>query len=155
MFFKSFQIEPLTKDADFFSDAERAPTIVEGSGQKVYWRGCWIAVYSTGNTKEPKDSHDVCDGEGTLQKGTSLVFVGDPKFGRVKTEKTLNASAVNADADMSTKTYRTLQRDQLSKEQLEDAAKLFSRNYGIWGPQSTQPGTSSSDDLVFPILTRQ
>jgi len=80
----SFEIQPLTKDAEFFSNAERSPTTIEGSGQMVYWRDCFIRVYKAGNTEKPTATYDTCNGQGTVQKGTSLLFLG--KNGKVKEE---------------------------------------------------------------------
>ncbi|KAH6721036.1 hypothetical protein BKA61DRAFT_665796 [Leptodontidium sp. MPI-SDFR-AT-0119] len=65
-----------------FSDADNTPTTVEGSGQMVYWRDCFILVYKTGHTDKPVEEHSKCDGEGLVQKGISLWFGG--RNGQVK-----------------------------------------------------------------------
>jgi len=78
----SFEIETLTKDAEFFSDAKSTPTTIEGSGQMVYWQSSIILVYKAGDTQKPKDEHGTCDGQGRVNKDTWLWFGG--KNGRVK-----------------------------------------------------------------------
>ncbi|KAG9249620.1 uncharacterized protein F5Z01DRAFT_630578, partial [Emericellopsis atlantica] len=78
----SFEIRALSKDAEFFSDAEGSPTTIEGSGQTVYWMGCFLRVYKATDTKTPTAEYDTCDGEGTVQRDTKLWFGG--KDGKVK-----------------------------------------------------------------------
>lgn len=79
----SFEIQTLTKtDDEFFKDAEKTPTTVEGSGQMVYWRNSFIKEYKTGSTEKPIKEYDVCDGEGMVRKGMSLLFGG--RDGQVK-----------------------------------------------------------------------
>jgi len=80
----SFDVQTLTKDAGFFSDAANTPTTVEGSGQMVYWRDCFIRVYKAGDRENPTERHSTCDGEGLVQKGINLWFGG--KNGQVKEE---------------------------------------------------------------------
>ncbi|KAK3680522.1 hypothetical protein B0T22DRAFT_389037, partial [Podospora appendiculata] len=60
------------------------PTIVEGSGQTVYWRQCFIRVHRAGDTDSITAEHDTCDGQGTVNKGTWLWFGG--RDGKVKEE---------------------------------------------------------------------
>jgi len=68
----AFSIETLTKDDDFFDDAQDAPWTVEGSGQQVYWKDCSVIVYNTDG--EVVDRHKKCDGEGRVKRGTKLYF---------------------------------------------------------------------------------
>ncbi|KAK5990494.1 hypothetical protein PT974_08762 [Cladobotryum mycophilum] len=77
-----FTIKPLTKDADFFSDARSGFFLIEGSGQGVYWRKCYVLIFKTGETKTPMESHAVCDGQGVIPEGLD-VFFGGPN-GKVK-----------------------------------------------------------------------
>jgi hypothetical protein len=41
---------------------------------------------------------------------------------------------------MSTKTYQTIHKADGDDETWEEAAKLFSENYGVWGPDSGREG---------------
>jgi len=72
----SFELEALTKDAEFFSDAKTCPATVEGAGQMVYWQDCVILVYKAGNTLAPMEEHRTCSGQGRVKRGTWLVFMG-------------------------------------------------------------------------------
>ncbi|KAM7191155.1 hypothetical protein V8F33_009026 [Rhypophila sp. PSN 637] len=78
----SFVKESLTKDENFFSDAVSCPTNIEGSGQMVYWMKCWILVYKAGDTKNHVDQYPTCDGQGKVDRGTWLIFMG--RDGKVK-----------------------------------------------------------------------
>jgi len=71
-------------EEEFFSDAETCPTIVDGEGQIVYWRECFILVYKAGNTLQPIAKYDICDGQGIVKKGIVVWFGG--KNGKVKEE---------------------------------------------------------------------
>ncbi|KAK4096896.1 hypothetical protein N658DRAFT_435173 [Parathielavia hyrcaniae] len=74
-----FRKEELTKTSNFFDDAESAPWTVDGCGQRVYWKGCFIIEYEG---EEVIARHEVCDGEGKVERGTKLYFGG----GKVKEE---------------------------------------------------------------------
>lgn len=56
-----------------------APTTVKGSGQKVYWQRCTINVYEAGYEKKKpiKEHKEICNGEGIVPEGTSLLFLGE------------------------------------------------------------------------------
>ncbi|KAK4243364.1 hypothetical protein C7999DRAFT_18267, partial [Corynascus novoguineensis] len=68
--------EDLTKTSDFFDNAKVAPWTVEGYGQRVYWKGCFIIEYEG---EEVVKRYKVCDGEGRVERGTKLYF-GDGKL---------------------------------------------------------------------------
>ena len=76
-----FRKETLTKDDDFFKDAKEGPYVVEGSGQRVYWKQCTIIEYGTDEITV-MGRHSMCDGEATVDRGTKLYF-GE---GKVKEE---------------------------------------------------------------------
>jgi len=78
----SFTIETLDATIDF-KDAKTSPKWIVGAGQKIYWRSCFIMVYAKGNTQEPTEKYDTCDGQGTVHRGIE-VFLGG-KGGKVKT----------------------------------------------------------------------
>ncbi|KAK7214108.1 hypothetical protein V2G26_021286 [Clonostachys chloroleuca] len=78
----SFNFKAHSKGEEFFSDAEKPPTTIDGSGQTVYWTACFLRVYSATDTSTPTASYDKCDGEGIVPKGTKLWFGG--KDGKVK-----------------------------------------------------------------------
>ncbi|KAK3371259.1 hypothetical protein B0T24DRAFT_311941 [Lasiosphaeria ovina] len=72
--------EDLTKDVEFFNDAETAPWTVEGSGQKVFWKQCSIIEYNKDG--EVVNRYEICDGEGKVERDTKLWFGN----GKVKEE---------------------------------------------------------------------
>lgn len=78
---QSFAIEPLDESIDL-DDAKTSPKWIVGSGQKVYWRSCFVMVYSTGNLEEAIAQHETCDGQGTVEKGIEIFLGG--KGGKVK-----------------------------------------------------------------------
>lgn len=72
----SFTIEPLTQDDAFFNDADTSPTVVDGVGQMVYFKKCFVKVYDSANTSKPLQTFEACDGQGRVPRGTSLVLGG-------------------------------------------------------------------------------
>ncbi|PSN59586.1 hypothetical protein BS50DRAFT_579828 [Corynespora cassiicola Philippines] len=70
----TFDIKPLPQSFQF-SDAKTSPYIVEGKGQKVYWRNCWIKVYDKGHS-EPREQHEKCDGWAIVLADTEVTFGG-------------------------------------------------------------------------------
>lgn len=42
---------------------------------------------------------------------------------------------------MSKREYETFEQPQITDAMLQEAAALFSDNYGIWGSKSDQPGS--------------
>ncbi|KAI0550167.1 hypothetical protein F4679DRAFT_222287 [Xylaria curta] len=81
----SFRKEALTKDPQFFADAEGCPTTVVGRGQRIYWQNAVILIYRTGHESEPIGREaEPCSGEATVPKGISLWF--GREGGRVKEE---------------------------------------------------------------------
>lgn len=73
---KSFDRQNLTKDDAFFNDAGSTPTTVDGVGQMVFFKACYIRVYKTEDTTTAVKKIDTCDGEGRVERGTTLVFEG-------------------------------------------------------------------------------
>ena len=47
--------------------------------------------------------------------------------------------------------YEVYPGDQVTDAMLDDAAKLFSENYGIWGPKSHKPGTKRPPPSIPPF----
>ncbi len=50
---------------------------------------------------------------------------------------------------MALQTYETFTRDQVTDAMLDDAAKLFSENYGVWGEHSGRLGKSFFPFFLF------
>lgn len=56
------------------------------------------------------------------------------------------------------KVFEVFDNDEITRENIEQAATLFSREYGIWGPQGPRPGerirmsASKLKDQIFPEL---
>lgn len=48
--------------------------------------------------------------------------------------------------------YEIFPGDQVTDAMLDDAAKLFSENYGIWGEQSHKPGNKQPPLTSFLLL---
>lgn len=46
--------------------------------------------------------------------------------------------------NMSAQLYEKRAGGQIAEDVLNDAAYLFSTNYGVWGPRTSKPGTSKS-----------
>ena len=69
----SLKRESLTKDDTFFNDATTGATIV-GSGQMIYWKGCTIKVFKTGQEMTPVEKIPRCDGQALVTRGTSLLL---------------------------------------------------------------------------------
>lgn len=53
--------------------------------------------------------------------------------------------------NMSTKMFQTVRKADGDDEVWEEAAKLFSENYGVWGPDSGRGGMPISKFLSIPI----
>ena len=70
----SFDIQPLPDSIDF-SNAKTSPYLVEGKGQKVYWRNCWVKVYEKGQS-EPREQYDKCDGWAIVLGDIEVTFGG-------------------------------------------------------------------------------
>lgn len=72
---QSFDMQkPVPSHIDF-SDAKTSPYLVEGNGQKVYWRNCWVKVYNKGQS-EPREQYDKCDGWAIVLADTEVTFGG-------------------------------------------------------------------------------
>ena len=78
---QSLNPEALTKDDAFFYGAKTGATVI-GSGQMVYWKGCTVKVYKTGEERRPTQTFEKSDGEALVRKGTSLLL----EEGKVKEE---------------------------------------------------------------------
>lgn len=54
--------------------------------------------------------------------------------------------------------FEVFDNDEITREHIEQAATLFSQEYGIWGPQGPHPGkrirmsASKLKDQIFPEL---
>ncbi|KAL7940740.1 hypothetical protein V8C42DRAFT_336645 [Trichoderma barbatum] len=75
-FTTSFNIQPLPTSFDF-SSALKSPVFIKGRGQKVYWQNCWIKVYDKGQTEQPREWYDVCDGWVILLDDRDVGFGGE------------------------------------------------------------------------------
>ncbi|RMJ03663.1 hypothetical protein BHE90_003796 [Fusarium euwallaceae] len=80
----SLEVKELTKDDAFFDDANRTPFVIDGVGQMVYWKGCFVLVYKSSDTTKALDEKKHGDGEARVERGTTLWF--GSKGGRVKQE---------------------------------------------------------------------
>ncbi|KOS18550.1 hypothetical protein ESCO_000927 [Escovopsis weberi] len=84
----AFTIQPLSKPAAFFSDAKAGFSLVEGAGQTLYWKNCYVLVFRTGENKTPVAKHEVGDGQALLPVGLDA-FLGGPagKFKAMSVEQ--------------------------------------------------------------------
>ncbi|KAL2138254.1 hypothetical protein VTI28DRAFT_7182 [Corynascus sepedonium] len=70
----TLDIQTLPESFDW-SGAKTSPYLVEGKGQKVYWRDCWINVYEKGQST-PKKDIPKCSGWTTVSADVELEFGG-------------------------------------------------------------------------------
>ncbi|KAI0452947.1 hypothetical protein F5B21DRAFT_481642 [Xylaria acuta] len=75
-----------------FDDAQPTPEWIVGRGQRIYWRRCFVRIYTTTNKLYAHKHTDTCDGQAIVPQGTEL-FVGG-EGGQVKEEQV--ASAVSS-----------------------------------------------------------
>lgn len=50
--------------------------LVEGKGQRVYWRNCWLKVYRKGQSEPIEEHPERCDGQGTVSADLEIAFSG-------------------------------------------------------------------------------
>ncbi|CAJ2507653.1 Uu.00g088390.m01.CDS01 [Anthostomella pinea] len=77
----SFKIEDLDKSV-CFENAQGTPAWLIGSGQKIYWRACFVRAYRSPNRNEAFDAWDTCNGQAVLPAGIE-VFIGG-RGGQIK-----------------------------------------------------------------------
>ncbi|KAF3768262.1 hypothetical protein M406DRAFT_75482 [Cryphonectria parasitica EP155] len=66
-----FIIEPLSQQLQpDTGGTELGGKWIVGKGQNVYWRGCYVWVYSSSQTLIPFEKHDVCDGQAIVPEGS-------------------------------------------------------------------------------------
>lgn len=58
-----------------FSEAENSSFLIEGKGQKVYWKNCWIKVYHKGEPKSTEE-YNKCDGWVIILADIEVIFDG-------------------------------------------------------------------------------
>ncbi|KAI1281830.1 hypothetical protein F5Y07DRAFT_395680 [Xylaria sp. FL0933] len=68
-----------------FDDAQPTPVWIVGKNQQIYWRSCFIRVYTTTNKQFAQANCEICDGQCTVPEGKEL-FLGGPD-GYVKVEE--------------------------------------------------------------------
>lgn len=62
----------------FDDDPGRTLCIIVGADQELYWRRCMVKVYETDEygDRHFKKEYDVCDGKGSVPKGTEIYLGG-------------------------------------------------------------------------------
>jgi hypothetical protein len=71
---QSLKIEALSA-AVSFDNARTSGRWIVGSGQAVYWRSCFIWVYTSDQVDEPVKKHGTCNGQAVIPVGIE-VYVG-------------------------------------------------------------------------------
>jgi len=71
---KIHQFEDL--DSVDFSKAKKAPLWVDGRGQRVEWKHCFVWEYDSSNTNSPKKQHPECSGWAIVENGTDIYLGG-------------------------------------------------------------------------------
>ncbi|KAH8160819.1 hypothetical protein CIB48_g7428 [Xylaria polymorpha] len=141
-----------------FDDARPTPKWIIGKGQKIYWRRCFIRVYTTTNRLSAQQNTETCDGQAVVPQGTELFLGGEG--GRVKEEQVASttifpspvifcsvaasssdADSSSADAFSSTLLPPRPKRPRLNRHQVTDPT--FVEPIASAGP-STATGTSSA-----------
>ena len=81
----AFIDEDLDQSIDFSTgDTESTPKWIEGKGQRVYWRGCYVTAFEKDSSGKRGDGTSLTkrDGQGTVPSNIELYFAGDG--GRLK-----------------------------------------------------------------------
>lgn len=60
-----------------------------------------------------------------------------------------SSSNINGRTKMERQVYETFSGDRVTDSMLDEAAKLFNDNYGIWGERSHNPGKHDTTSLLF------
>lgn len=76
----AFTEEDLDSSIDFSTgNTESTPKWIEGRGQRVYWRGCYVTAYETDSNGKRGDgiSLEKRNGQGTVSPNVELYFAGE------------------------------------------------------------------------------
>ncbi|KAI0438941.1 hypothetical protein F4803DRAFT_533189 [Xylaria telfairii] len=138
-----------------FDNARPTPRWIVGKGQRVYWRRCFIRVYTATNRLPAQENTETCDGQAVVPQGTELFLGGEG--GRVKEEQVASttifsstvifssAAAPSPDADSSSIDVfsSTLAPPRSKRPRLNRHQPTFVDPIASAGP-STITGTSSA-----------
>ncbi|KAK5632418.1 hypothetical protein RRF57_008132 [Xylaria bambusicola] len=81
---KPFALHPLDLEV-VFDDAQPTPCWIIGKNQQIYWRRCFMRVYSNTNKYFAQASCEICDGQCIVPEGKELFLGG--KGGYVKVQE--------------------------------------------------------------------